>query len=234
MNHEIKAAFTAAVLAVSISGPSRALDFESPEAGDSSFLEESDTSDVLADGADVKYIKYKMSRRNALGVSVGESKPGVLAGLETLRMISPTLACESSFGQGIRRSTEQRDGEFSFQNTVRTTSISGGMAWWPSANFPFTVEATGGAGFVKGQVKGAQGSTGQYTFVLGDAGSSLALQSFFESGLWIKWVLLSGHYVRILEGNYSGMSGTQMSIVRDSISGFKIVGVANLTVGYSW
>lgn len=232
MNRSLNAAIRSALVFLSSSGPLLAVGFEAPESGEISTTD--DESDVLAEGAEDELANAKLSRRHALGLSLGESKPGLVVGFESLQILTPTVACESSIGLGTRRTTLQKDGEYAFQTTVKTTMVSGGMAWWPSTGFPFALSARAGAGIVKGDVKAAQGSSGRYSLTLGELGSSLSLQSFFENGTWIKWVLLSGHYVRVVDGDYSGMSGTQMSVVRDNISGFKIIGIANLTVGYSW
>jgi hypothetical protein len=78
------------------------------------------------------------------------------------------------------------------------------------------------------------GNSGRYHLNTLGVGADLQLETFFENRLWLKWVLFSGRYFRVVKGDYSGMTGAQMEVVRDSFNGLKLVGVTNLTVGYSW
>jgi hypothetical protein len=50
----------------------------------------------------------------------------------------------------------------------------------------------------------------------------------------VEWTLISFYYGQNLRGTYTSISGTQMERIRSNLEGLKILGFANLALGYAW
>jgi len=210
-----------------------AMDFDSPDEspfpGPAYDTDESKMPDLEMDQAELR-----TSRLNALGVGLGEVVYGSVLSLVTSRNIDEQHAVEMTIGIGSRRTSDQAEGGTSFSNKIQTTLVDGRYLWWPSRGFPFSLDAGLTLARVRGSLTDGSGSSGSYQAYTVGIGGGLGFENVFENGVWFKWAILSGRYVRLINGHYNDMTGERMSSVRDDLGGLKLVGIANLTCGYSW
>ena len=214
--------------------PAAAVDFESVDDIESFDAESDDDESSVMPQLDADQHELRVANQNNIGLGIGESTPYVSLSLEYFRIFSETRAFFIGAGRGAFSSTFQKNGDETFSNKVSSSVFHGGLVFWPSRNFPYAVAAALSTGSVSGAVQTRAGDSGRYHLNTLGVGADLQLETFFENRLWLKWVLFSGRYFRVVKGDYSGMTGAQMEVVRDSFNGLKIVGVTNLTVGYSW
>jgi hypothetical protein len=170
----------------------------------------------------------------AMGIGLGETVPGAVLSLVTSRNIDDRQAMQLTLGVGSRRSSDQADGESSFTNKTQTSLVDGRYLWWPSSGFPFVIDAGLSLARVQGKISDGSGAMGTYLAYTIGLGGDLGFETVFENGIWLRWVILSGRYGRLIKARYSDMTGERMSSVRNDLNELKIVGVANLTVGWSW
>jgi hypothetical protein len=211
-----------------------AVDFESVDEIESFDSSSDDDESSAMPQLDADQHELRVANQNNLGLGIGESTPYVSLSLEYFRIFNETRAFFIGAGRGAFSSTVQKNGDETFSNKVSSSVFQGGLVFWPSRNFPYAVAAALSTGSVSGAVQTRAGNSGRYHLNTLGVGADLQLETFFENRVWLKWVLFSGRYFRVVKGDYSNMTGAQMEVVRDSFNGLKLVGVTNLTVGYSW
>jgi len=209
-------------------------DFESVDDIESFDADADDDESATMPQLEADQHELRVANQNNIGLGIGESTPYVSLSLEYFRVFDETRAFFIGAGRGASNSTVQKNGDETFSNKVSSSVFQGGLVFWPSRNFPYAVAAALSTGTVSGAVQTRAGDSGRYHLNTLGIGADLQLETFFENRLWLKWVLFSGRYFRVVKGDYSNMTGAQMEVVRDNFNGLKLVGVTNLTVGYSW
>ena len=170
----------------------------------------------------------------ALAASVGETFPGAGTGILALKTIHERAAWRLAVARGQRRFSGQSASGQLLSRKSRGTYLDLGYELWPALHFPFVLSS----GLTVGDIVGTAVSTGSsresYRLRTAAFGAEIVMESFFDRGFWLRWVLLSGRYVRVVSGDYGHMDGAAMSQVRRDHDGIQITGFANLSVGYSW
>lgn len=209
------------------------MDFDSPD--ESSFPVLSDDPDQVGmPDLEFEQPELRTNRPFSVGLGLGEVVPGVVTSLVTSHVLDEQQAMELIIGAGNRRSSNQAEGGTSSSNKTLTLLVDGRYLWWLSREFPIEVDAGLSLSRVLGSVSDGEGSSGSYHLYSVGLGAGLGFESVSENGVWFRWTILSGRYVKLFNGHYSGMTSDRMSSVIHDLSGLKLVGVTNLTLGYSW
>lgn len=199
-------------------------DEESSMSGDMDSLEESEEDQP----------EIRVTRRSAVGLRLGEVTPHASSGLVWQRALNNQSSINVALSKGDFRTAEQNEGEAWFENRAKSLSATGRYLWWPSPSFPFALSAGLSIESASGTVTSKTGARGEYRAETAYASSSLVMSHIFSSGLWIEWTLISFNYGKNFKGTYQSMSASQMVRIRNNLNGLKILGFANLTLGYAW
>jgi hypothetical protein len=214
----------------------KTLDFSAPNEDTS--LEDTDAdsskAEPLDSETDMTQYELRQSRPWGLGLGIGETVPGAYVTMSALKIFDIQSGFSCTTGGGYRQTTEQLEGDYAFKNKVKRYLVDGSYLWWPSKNFPFVLSGGVSAGLSDGQVSNSIESSSTYKAYSAGVGGGIEMLTYYENGVWVRWTLISGRYFRLLKASYSKMSDSQIKIVRDDQNGFKVVGVGNLTIGYSW
>jgi hypothetical protein len=197
--------------------------------------EQAMVGDLDSGGADDNdQTDIRVTRKNALGIRFGEATPHSASGFIWQKTRGEQTALSLAIARGDFRTAEQNEGEPWFENRAKTIAASGRYLWWPNPYFPFAFSAVLSLERSSGTLTSKTGSMGDYQAETAYLGSGLVMSHIFSSGLWVEWTLISFYYGQNLRGTYTSISGTQMERIRSNLEGLKILGFANLALGYAW
>jgi hypothetical protein len=199
-------------------------DFDAADQGESSEMPE-----IEADQDDLR-----QDRKNGLGLSVGEVLPYTTLLAEYHRNVDTMTTVFFAFGQGAFNSSLQEEGEVLAINKVSSLASEIGYTKWISQTFPVALSGLVSMTRANGSLVGVDSAKGRHRIDSLGLGGDVRVQTFFENGFWLKWSLISLRYLRVIAESHSSFSKSQLATSRGRFSGFKILGITNITVGYSW
>jgi hypothetical protein len=183
---------------------------------------------------DVEQYELRVARSTGVGIGFGEIVPQEDVSLQGIHILDDHRALGFSIGEGRFKATGLSNAQESYSNKVRDIVADGSFYWWPSRTFPFVMSAGMSLTASDGTITMSSGSAGHYKVYAAAIGAGLGMQTIFENGIWLHWQLLSGRYGHCLAGSYSQMSDGEIESVRLERNKFKMVGVANIILGYAW
>lgn len=178
--------------------------------------------------------EIRVTRKSAVGLRLGEVTPHASSGLVWQRTLNNQSSITAAISKGDFRTAEQNEGEAWFENRAKSLSASGRYLWWPSPSFPFALSGGLSIESASGTVTSKTGTRGEYRTETAYVSSSLVMSHIFLSGLWVEWTLISFNYGKNFKGTYESTTASQMVRIRNNLNGLKILGFANLTLGYAW
>jgi hypothetical protein len=178
--------------------------------------------------------EIRQSHPWSLALSVGESFPGAGLGVLALHTIHDRAAWRFMVARGQRRFSGQLASGQVLSRKSQSTYLDVGYELWPAMSFPFVTSLSMTVGDVVGTASPAGEASRGYRMKTAAFGAEIAVESFFDSGVWLRWVVLCARNVHVLSGRFGNLSGEAMSQVRHDHDGFKLTGLANVAAGYSW
>jgi hypothetical protein len=218
-------------------GPLLALDFDNGNALEGKEADEIGVEESIEDhplNLENESGEIRETRRWAAAVSLGESFPGVSVGILALKTINEGSALRLALARGQRRFTGQSAAGRSLSRNSVASYLDAGYEMWPAQHFPFVFSVGSSLGDIQGSAIAAGAESEQFRLRALGLSAEIVFENFFENGVWIRWVLLSGRYAKVISGRYGDLDGDAMSQVRNDHDGLQITGFANVSAGFSW
>ena len=209
---------------------SEALDVEATSEDEASVSGDSTSvADIEAEQPEIR-----VTRVHSLGLRLGEALPHSSTGFIYQYTFNEREAFSGSLARGEYRAAEQNEGEAWLENRAKTWLLTARYLWWPNSYFPFAFSAAASLETATGTLTSRSGSRGDYRTEAAYVSSGLVMSHIFRSGLWLEWTLISINYGKTFMGKYQSVTGQQMQKVRKNLDGLKVLGFANITLGYAW
>jgi hypothetical protein len=176
----------------------------------------------------------RTAMKMTFGLAVGEFIPGASYGASGLLIQNDVQAIRISAANGKRSYSSQSSSGRPLVRKIQISQIDGGIERWPAAHFPFSFVLAGGVSRVAGEIKDYDGIKRSFNLGLISVGGEIVLESVFENGVWVRWTLLSGRRYFAVTRGLSNLDAESQSVVADDVTGMKITGFANITLGYAW
>lgn len=209
---------------------SQSLEMEATPEDDASVSGDSE----LSTGIEAEQPEIRVTRARALGIRLGEALPHTSLGVTYQHVINDIATVSGIISRGEFRTAEQSEGEAWVENKAKTWLVAARYLWWPNPNFPFAMSAALSVESAWGSLSSRTGAHGDYRTETAYVSTGLVMSHIFQSGLWLEWTLISINYGQVLKGHYRNATAHQMETVRKNLNGFKVLGFANLAVGYAW
>lgn len=174
---------------------------------------------------------------HAILVGFGESALWTTVSLRWIEWVEQNLAW-SVFAGGGSFPAGNIDSRYAFVTMPR--GAGGRIQWWPSANFPIAVDAEAGAFQWTVRAKCGSGmaagecTDGKLTATGAAMSTGLLLSWLSEHRIIVEWTIVGFKYSKIFKSSWSDGDSKSDSEgeARSTISGAKVVGFANLGLGY--